>query len=328
MTIKNTFTIIFFTLFVSGVFSQSISDTLNITDYFTFHNNKWMNLHHFLYEKASNEQESKLKEDGLKFLNIGEKEILAKLSKEERLILDQCISFYKDSIIPQELLHSERIFLWLIAQDENKIITDKKLSEGLTLTLNKMNNVYTTYFWSAHKEHNVQLLKNHVDLIEQIETNVINDMQRLSGAVWCKKVRVDITTYGNWAGAYSPANNHIVVSTIDPLMQTSIFIEFVFHEGSHLLFQRNSPFRKSLFETTKKLKMPYSRNLWHAAMFYLSGVSTKKQLNQLGVKHKLIMKEKRVFIKYYDNPLFCKILDEYFLGTNNRSETITNLLKL
>ena len=58
--------------FCISIYAQSNSepDTLSKTKYFSFHNNKWMNLHHFFYEKASNRQLNHLADDNISFLKI------------------------------------------------------------------------------------------------------------------------------------------------------------------------------------------------------------------------------------------------------------------
>lgn len=72
------------------------------------------------------------------------------------------------------------------------------------------------------------------------------------------------------------------------MMSSTIFIEFVFHESSHLLFTRKSPFRMSIFTRSKEMKVKQPRLLWHAAMFYLSGLATKEVLKDLYVSIRIL----------------------------------------
>ncbi len=307
--------------------AQSVTDTIAQTNQFSFHNNKWVNLHHFLFERASHQQHTKLSEDGLNFLDIGEQNVLGNLSQEEQKTLEDCIKFYRKEVIGQELLHSGRVLKWLQKHKENEVITDTTFSKKFTSILNKINKLYTEKLWPIHKKHNTFILAKHLHFIKSIESKVIHDLEHVSGIKWSKLVRVDITTYGNWASAYSPANDNIVVSTIDPLMQTSVFIEFVFHEGSHLLFLRNSPFRKKLFETAKTQDIAYPKQLWHAAMFYLCGLSVKNHLKTVGVEHQLIMEQKQVFLDFYTDEQFKKVLNAYYDGSITLSRAFELILK-
>lgn len=304
------------------------SDTLYQTEYFTFHNNMWMNLYHFFYEQACHRQKIKLAEDGLVFNNIGDSIRITQLTSEERGLFSKGVDFFKQNIIDQELLNSRRVFKWLQIQPTTQNIIDTAYSKEFTDNLNSLKTLYEDHFWPRHRKENIELLNNYINLIEKTETTVIRKMEALSGSKWEGIVRVDLTTYGNWAGAYSPDFDNLVISSIDPMMNSTIFIEFVFHESSHLLFTRNSPFRKSLFFKSKELNIEQPRHLWHAAMFYLSGLATREVLKENGESHELIMKKKNIFSRFYENEKFRSILSDYY-GSNIKMDVMsTRLLKI
>lgn len=304
------------------------SDVVHETEYFSFHNQMWMNLHHFFYELASNDQRKKLQEDGLSFNNIGDSLRIARLTPAERELLDAGVAFYAEKVIDQQLLNSGRIFKWLQAQPTDRDISDTTFSEAFTATLNRLRPLYASRFWPAHQAENNRLIGMHIDRIRQTENEVIARMEVLSGAAWTGKVRVDVTTYGNWAGAYSPALDNIVVSSIDPMMVSSVFIEFVFHESSHLLFSRKSPFRMAIFLKSRELDIPLPRQLWHAAMFYVSGLAVSEALEGLGISHQPIMQAKNVFPEYYKNRVFKSVLEAYYRSEIDREEMAARLLRL
>jgi hypothetical protein len=303
-------------------------DTLYQTQYFSFHNNLWMNLHHFFYEQACNRQRNKLAEDGLVFNEIGDSLNIAGLKAQEKTMFDEGVAFYAERIIDQELLKSGRIFKWLQAQPIGQKIVDTTYSKAFSETLNQLKPLYENHFWQRHQKENHELLDRYIDLIKKTENKVIHKMEALSGSKWKGVVRIDLTTYGNWAGAYSPDYDNIVISSIDPMMNSTIFIEFVFHESSHLLFTRKSPFRMSIFTKSKEMEIRQPRLLWHAAMFYLSGLATKEVLNEHGLNHELIMKKKNVFERYYKHQEFKSILKDYYHSDIELSEMATQLLRL
>ena len=315
-------------LYTLQTFAVTATDTIAQTEYFSFHNNKWMNIHHFLFEKASHEQKKYLAKDSLDFINIQEEKIYAQLSAPEKKTLQDCIAYYTTNIIDQPLLHSAKIFKWLQKQAPVTPITDTTLSQEYTNTLNKVNTIYEKHFWKTHKKQNDILLTPYLKIIKQTETQVIHKMEELSGNRWKGQIRIDITTYGNWASAYSPDLDNIVISSIDPLLHSTLFIEFVFHESSHLLFLRSSPFRKSIYDSAKEQDIAYSKNLWHAAMFYLSGIVTKDVLKTINLKHDLIMKKKNVYGKYYTNTAFKKVLNTYYNKKASLNETALQLVQL
>lgn len=315
--------------YCASVYAQKepASDTLYQTPYFSFHNNMWMNLHHFFYEQASNQQKHKLAEDSLRFRDIGDSARIAELSTEERNIFDAGVAFYRQNIIDQQLLHSGKIFKWLQAHPTNQRITDTTYSKKFTTALNRLKSLYEAHFWPRHQKENDALLREYIELIQKTETTVIGKMEGLSGSTWKTKVRVDLTTYGNWAGAYSPDLDNIVISSIDPQMNSTIFIEFVFHESSHLLFLRKSPFRMAIFKQAKTLEIKQPRHLWHAAMFYLSGIATQEALKEHGISHVLIMEKKNVFERYYHNGSFKATLRTYYNREIDLDEMADRLLK-
>ncbi len=307
---------------------EIVSDTLHQTKYFTFHNNMWMNLHHFFYEQASNRQKIKLAEDGLMFNEIGDSLSITELTAQEKRTYDEGVEFYTKMIIDQKLINSGRIFKWLQAQPSNRMILDTAYSKTFTDNLNSLKPLYETHFWHRHFKENRKLLNDYIDLIRKTEDKVISKMEELSGSQWKGTVRIDLTTYGNWAGAYSPDLDNIVISSIDPLMNSTIYVEFVFHESSHLLFLRKSPFRMEIFIKSKEQEIKRRRHLWHAAMFYLCGLATKEALIEHDISHELIMKEKNVFKQYYQNEKFKSILNDYYSSNIKLSEMALKILEI
>ncbi len=297
------------------------------SEHFSFHINKWINLHHFFYERASKRQAIHLEENKLKFLDYGEAGIINGLNEEEKAILEQVQNFYSSHIIDRPLLLSGKSLKWLQKQASNKVISDTSFSAEFTAILNRSMPLYEKHFWPLHYKLSQKLLAQYIDTIRATEAFVISKMESFSGVNWNDKVRVDLTAYGNWASAYSPDFDNIVISSIDPEMHSSLFVEFVFHEGSHLLFTRRSAFRKTLFEKSKKLEISYPKNLWHAAMFYLSGLASQEALLTIGVRHRLIMDRKNVFANYYNDENFRSILSKYYHGKINLNEMALHILK-
>lgn len=283
-------------------------------------------MHHFLYELASEQQLKHLKGDGSNYMDIGDSLAFEKLPAKDSAVMGQAIQYYRDSLIDKPLLFSGKRLRWLQTQPTAQAITDTGLSYPFSDILNRVKPIYQSQFWPRHQQHNLQLFQEYMELIEQTENAVVEKMERFSGKQWLGTVRVDLSTYGNWASAYSPNDDNIVVSSIDPALHSTLYVEFIFHESSHLLFSRNSPFRITLFKTAREMEITYPRNLWHAAMFYLSGLSTRDALQGQGIQHQLIMPQKSVFLNYYQNEAFREILDRYYLGKLTREEMVRALL--
>ncbi|KUJ80279.1 hypothetical protein AWR36_014840 [Microbulbifer flavimaris] len=307
---------------------KSDSDLIYKTEHLAFHNNFWINLHHFFYEQASKRQRNKLQEDGLDFRDIGDNSIISSMSPKDKALLLDGIQFYRSNIIDQSLFDSGRVLKWLQKQPVNSDISDFSLSKTFTEKLNQLRPLYDNQFWKNHRKQNQVTFDSYIAFIKNSQNKVISKMEELSGARWEGTVRVDLSTYGNWASAYSPDAYNIVISTIDPLMLSTIFVEFVFHESSHLLFSRNSGFRVSIYKRAQEMGVKPPAHLWHAAMFYLCGLAVREALQDLGAQHQIIMKEKGVFENYYQNAAFKIILNEYYMSEIDREEMTKKLLEI
>lgn len=76
---------------------------IGTTDRYEFHSNPWVNMHHFLYEKASGAQQRKLKEDGFNFVTDEDQQTIDALSDDDRVHFDSAISYYSRKVIDKKL---------------------------------------------------------------------------------------------------------------------------------------------------------------------------------------------------------------------------------
>ncbi len=307
------------------------------TVYFRFHSNYWINLHHYLYQQASGNQLRKMQEDGETFLDIGEKGAIEKLSKEEREILDEGIQFYKDSINQYSLFKLSKLRTQLQGLEKGEarlrsgidLVPDSVFSPSYAAVLNQTSDSYIKSLWPLHSAQNEKILGMHLAMIKELEPELIKQLEGLAGAEWPdQKVRTDLTAYANWAGAYTPTQPqmNIFISTLDPGAPTSIFIETVFHEGTHLLFTRESEFRSLIYFKSKELETEFPRDLWHASQFYLCGRAVQDALKARGIDHELFMDVKNVFSSF-NTQEFRAVLEEYYQGRKEREETVVALLE-
>jgi len=313
-------------IIISGCLAQS---AIQSTEYFEFYNNYWINLHHFLYQKAKGSQLKKLEEDGMGFRKIGEDTVV--LSRSENDVLDRAIYYYQKNLIDKDLRRDlGAIRRWLQQQAEPEEIRDTTFSAAYTDLLNEVSTVYKRHFWKLHKELNLNVLNHHIEVLRALELEVIGKIEKLAKYKWpdVAKVRVDLTVYANYAGAYTatdPSMN-IVISTIDPLNNTSSLIETVYHEGSHLLFNyQDSPFRGEIYYQAQEMKMEFPRNLWHACLFYLCGRATQDALKSLSIDHKMDMDVRNIFAGY-NTQKFRNTLEDYYQGMIDLKNTVSALL--
>ena len=81
--------------FVSSAFiGQLQAQILKESQYFSFHSNTWINLHHFLYQQAKGDQLAHLQEDGNTLIDIGDSAIIQSLNSSERKVFDEAVNYY------------------------------------------------------------------------------------------------------------------------------------------------------------------------------------------------------------------------------------------
>jgi len=90
-------------------------------------------------------------------------------------------------------------------------------------------------------------------------------------------VRIDIVRVASREGAFTsfePAPGHITISSSSPAAAGWAAAEIIFHESSHLLAQPLiDAFAAELRSQGKR-----SRDLWHLALFYLTGEVVRQAL--------------------------------------------------
>lgn len=305
-------------------------ESIGTTKYYEVYSNFWLNLHHYLYQKATGNQARHLEEDGLFLLDWNEEKILSSLSEPERIKLQYAIQYYKDSICNKSLLRGlGNLRLSLQNQLGFQAKEDSSLGYFLAQSLNSIAPIYRQHIWPVHHAQNQKVWKQHEKMIKDYEPELIPRLEELAGYSWPnKKVRIDLCAYANWAGAYTPnyPSINLFISTLDPKVLSFDFIETVFHESTHILFSRNSDFRSSIFFKSKDLEIKFDNRLWHACQFYLVGRLVKERLAKDGIEYSMLMKSKNIFSSY-NTPEFRSILDSYFEGVSTLDTTVTSLLE-
>ena len=318
-----------------AIAQQESPSILDSTFHYVFHNNYWINLHHFLYQKASCGQRSKLQQDGNEMLSIGEKPVEESLTVQQRALLDSAIGYYKSHLIQKSLVRGlgyERY--WLQKQVGTKAKKDSTVSQEFVDVLNTVSKTYRETYWPIHKKHNTEILELQISNIRKLEKRIISRMERLSLTPWpsMKKTRVDLTVYANYAGAYTPTRPifNVIVSTVDPSSLGPAFLETIFHEGSHLLFRYEGPWRESIFKTFEagRYQMKFPRHLWHVSLFYLCGQVCKEEFSQIDIKeYEMTLLTRNIFKTYQSTELFAA-LDEYIQNNHTLLATTKQLLEI
>ncbi len=323
--------IVFFGLYfmlLSTISGAQNSNVVAETDRYIFYSNFWINQHHFLYNMA---EEAKLKEWSAGFSPL----VLKTMNMQEREILRKAIEYYKEDIIKKDLLMDEQMY-WtkraLIKFDVNEKLFHQAIDQVHQDILNSTKEVYRKYFWEAHDQQNKKIVNEHLDLIKKIENQVFNRIAELAQKSWPEeKIRVDISFYSNWAGAYCTVNPIHVVLISNPDGPDGNWpeygwLELLFHEPSHaVVFPGKYAVGTMIKEISAELKTEEPRGLWHAILFYFSGLAVQEQLREEGIDHELIMMTNDIFSFYH--LAMRNEMSSYAKGEKSLQAVITEIIK-
>lgn len=307
-------------------FAQISSDNslVQATDRYEFYSNFWINMHHFLYKKAEQADEKSWQE-------VITDKMLDQMNTKERENLSRSIQYYQDHLIEKSLLFDDQLY-WtkkaLIKFDINDILKNEAINSEHQQILNNTKNVYQKYFWKIHHEQNKQTLKKYLPLIKKIEDRAFNRIESLAKQPWPEaKIRVDLSYYSNWAGAYTTTTPiHVVLTSLeegsDGAWAEYGWLELLFHEPSHGIITNNKfTVADTIKRVSEELGVKVPRDLWHAVLFYFSGEAVQEALKDEGIEYELMMKTYDIFSRYHT--VIFNYLPSYIRG----KESLEDVLK-
>lgn len=115
-----------------------------------------------------------------------------------------------------------------------------------------------------------ELLAQHGDSMAAWESRVFREPWSAA------PVRVDVTAYSNWAGAYTTSGpSHITVSSTSAGNQNDQGLEILFHEVLHTM---DDSLRSSLVVAFRANGKAPPRDLTHTFIFYTAGALAKRAM--------------------------------------------------
>lgn len=204
---------------------------------FVFHDDPWINLHHFLFEWARNVPE-RLAEDRRRPVEVPERTQLARLTEAEREAWSKAVGFYRERLIQRDVTFDRNLIALrgelgaLACADAAARIGDAELWVVLTEAMP----VYRRHWWPAHHASNAEWIRKELALLRTREAVLARRLAEAYGGEWpAERVRVDVAAYSNWAGAYTTNRpNQLTISSGE--YQDLEGLELLFHEVSHATF--------------------------------------------------------------------------------------------
>ena len=267
-------------LATSGLTGQDSKERVLNQPPFAVHSAFWPNLHHVLWAEAWGRRPPS-QESAAGALP---EPLTAELTAEERRAWDAAVSYYDEEIADLHPLFQMRsIRKAMIGAGTDLSATGLEPAHHDVLI--GAAPLYRKYWWPAHDSANRTWVTDSLSKVAALTPAVPDRLARLYGVPWfTSAVRVDIVRVANREGAFTsidPAPAHITISSSAPNGQGWTAAEILFHESSHaLVFPLMDDFAAEL-RTQRKV----SRQLWHVALFYLTGEVVRHALAERGTAY-------------------------------------------
>ena len=275
--------------------AQQSASTYGPLPVFEFHSGFWINLHHTLYYEAkqrttpSSATQKANSSPSYKLKTM--RDSATQLTAVEHAAWDAAVSYYAANYANKDLLFNTDLVLLKNQLEDfedcedlsgsKKKTCDAGLPPNITKILESAGAVYRAHLWADHDRGNRRWITRVAPLVEEQGVGISERLADIYQAKWPKeKIRVDVSAYANWAGAYTTIEPlRVTISSADPRNQGDAALEVVFHEASHGIAE---PVQAAITRECRQRDKPIPRDLWHALIFYTTGEVIKPLLNASG----------------------------------------------
>jgi hypothetical protein len=249
---------------------------------FELHSGFWINLHHMLYGQARASRDGR----GMPSAATG----TTRRTPNEELAWDTAVAYYAANYVDKDLLFSTEMILLKnqLGDFEQcdelsgaKVKTcDAGLPPKLTHVLNAAAAVYRAHEWPEHDRANRKWIAGVSPLVRDKGVELSQHLAEIYQTRWPKqRIRVDVSAYANYAGAYTTLDPlRVVISSTDPRNQGSSALEVLFHEASNGIAE---PVQLAINRECRQRDKAIPRDLWHALVFYTTGEVIKPVMQGL-----------------------------------------------
>ncbi len=278
-------------LLVPAASARQSSSAYGPLPVFEFHSGFWINLHHMLYYEAklrktpstTATKNNSAAQSTLKTMrNSG-----TALTPGERTAWDSAVAYYAANYADKDLLFNTDLILLKNQlgdfEDCDELSGTKKktcdagLPPKITQVLESAAPVYRAHLWADHDRANRRWVARVAPLVEEQGVGISERLADIYQTKWPKaKIRVDVSAYANWAGAYTTIDPlRVMISSTDTRNQGDEAFEVLFHEASHGIAE---PVQAAIVRECRQRDKAIPRDLWHALIFYTTGEVIKPLL--------------------------------------------------
>ena len=247
---------------------------------FELHSGFWINLHHTLYGQARQSRDARG--------GTSETGAATRRTPSEQVAWDAAVAYYAANYQDKDLLFNTELIL-LKNQlgdfeqcDElsgaKKKTCDAGLPPKLTHILDAAAPVYRAHEWAEHDRANRKWIAGVSPLVRVKGVELSQRLAEIYQTRWPReRIRVDVSAYANYAGAYTTLDPlRVVISSTDARNQGNSALEVLFHEASNGIAE---PVQLAINRECRQRDKAIPRDLWHALVFYTTGEIIKPVVN-------------------------------------------------
>jgi hypothetical protein len=297
-------------------------------NYFEFHNNFWMNLHHTLFREmvVGKMDDQTKKRIGLVPLSD------AGLSEQEKQVWTSAIHFYSTTFAGRRLLFDAQLVTLnnsLGRQKDPQKLDPSGLAEDFVRCLENASPIYRRHWWPEHQRANEQFIAEMQPKVDEFGPLVIPRLDHFFGMQWQSSLQVDVTYYVAEIGsAYTTEDpGHTTVASGRDDNHGLPGMETLFHEGAHTLTDKMA---SVLWDECRRQKKD-CKDLWHAVQFYTVGAMVKEALAAHGAPGYIPYAYRFGLYERGDWPKFRPAIERdwqpYLDGKSSLDEAVSNLVR-
>jgi len=287
---------------VAGMESHAVpldwpgDDHVASTAHFTLHSHPWVNLHHLLYQWARLEA-ARPAQRWPPSVDVPERGHMEALSAPHQASWQATLDLYQRQVTIRDLTFDpvlRRLRHRLIHMDRAHAEASPVLVSDIMEALRAVMPGYRAHWWGAHDGANRRWIAQILSLIPDTKAWLATRLAQVYGGHWpAEPIRVDLTAYASWGGAYTtfaqaPEPPHLTISSTDPAIQDGGALEILFHEASHVIGSWigprgvEGPLEAALAAAYRVRRETPPNDLGHVIIFYSVGDLTRQCLQARG----------------------------------------------
>lgn len=245
-----------------------------VDEAFVFASDAALNLHHLLYAEAWSVESAETGQP-----SKAQPVPPGNLRLRDAPGFRHAIAYYRAQLIERHLLFDDTmqaLSSWLVGRGG-------AVPDGWDQVFTPLQAEYEATDWPAHDRHNNRWAAEVSALLDRDLSEAVDRLQQ----VYCRRLPdppelVSLVYVGSREGAYTSLHpTHITCSTTDPNGQGLAAAEVLLHEASHTLARDLQESIRARVDMTQ----PGLRQLWHVALFFITGQVVARLLAERGVAY-------------------------------------------